>query len=336
MQNNDLEKDLIEKSVLIMKGVTSLQEINRILGIEDSTSEKWLELAEENIEPYKSYAEELKLFLEKNGLNYDSIVENDFKIFKDNELDFLLEDNYLFSLENTREDKISILKTRVHPENLRDSIENLKKQTSKLDDVFNLLMQLDESALIGLLDDGNFESKSKEEITDMIISDLRLKNIDKLIMNLESYLSDLNEFNITSQLSENNVLKSVDGDNVLKVVSEDNALEVVSEDNVLETVSDEKVLKAVSEGNVLEADDNKAIEDDLGNDSLNEGNFESFVDGMMNDFLNALKEGKSEEEAMDISGVNSITLMSWKIMAESGDETFKKFHDEYMNLMKNN
>ena len=318
MQNNDLEKDLIEKSVLIMKGVTSLQEINRILGIEDSTSEKWLELAEENIEPYKSYAEELKLFLEKNGLNYDSIVENDFKIFKDNELDFLLEDNYLFSLDNTREDKISILKTRVHPENLRDSIENLKKQTSKLDDVFNLLMQLDESALIGLLDDGNFESKSKEEITDMIISDLRLKNIDKLIMNLESYLSDLNEFNITSQLSENNVLKSVDGDNVLKVVSEDNALEVVSEDNV------------------LEADDNKAIEDDLGNDSLNEGNFESFVDGMMNDFLNALKEGKSEEEAMDISGVNSITLMSWKIMAESGDETFKKFHDEYMNLMKNN
>lgn len=309
MQNNDLEKDLIEKSVLIMKGVTSLQEINRILGIEDSTSEKWLELAEENIEPYKSYAEELKLFLEKNGLNYDSIVENDFKIFKDNELDFLLEDNYLFSLDNTREDKISILKTRVHPENLRDSIENLKKQTSKLDDVFNLLMQLDESALIGLLDDGNFESKSKEEITDMIISDLRLKNIDKLIMNLESYLSDLNEFNITSQLSENNVLKSVDGDNVLKVVSEDN---------------------------VLEADDNNAIEDDLGNDSLNEGNFESFVDGMMNDFLNALKEGKSEEEAMDISGVNSITLMSWKIMAESGDETFKKFHDEYMNLMKNN
>ncbi len=309
MQNNDLEKDLIEKSVLIMKGVTSLQEINRILGIEDSTSEKWLELAEENIEPYKSYAEELKLFLEKNGLNYDSIVENDFKIFKDNELDFLLEDNYLFSLENTREDKISILKTRVHPENLRDSIENLKKETSKLDDVFNLLMQLDESALIGLLDDGNFESKSKEEIADKIISDLHLKNIDKLIMNLESYLSDLNEFNITSQLSENNVLKSVDGDNVLKVVSEDN---------------------------VLEADDNKAIEDDLGNDSLNEGNFESFVDGMMNDFLNALKEGKSEEEAMDISGVNSITLMSWKIMAESGDETFKKFHDEYMNLMKNN
>lgn len=309
MQNNDLEKDLIEKSVLIMKGVTSLQEINRILGIEDSTSEKWLELAEENIEPYKSYAEELKLFLEKNGLNYDSIVENDFKIFKDNELDFLLEDNYLFSLENTREDKISILKTRVHPENLRDSIENLKKQTSKLDDVFNLLMQLDESALIGLLDDGNFESKSKEEIADKIISDLHLKNIDKLIMNLESYLSDLNEFNITSQLSENNVLKSVDGDNVLKVVSEDN---------------------------VLEADDNKSIEDDLGNDSLNEGNFESFVDGMMNDFLNALKEGKSEEEAMDISGVNSITLMSWKIMAESGDETFKKFHDEYMNLMKNN
>ena len=309
MQNNDLEKDLIEKSVLIMKGVTSLQEINRILGIEDSTSEKWLELAEENIEPYKSYAEELKLFLEKNGLNYDSIVENDFKIFKDNELDFLLEDNYLFSLDNTREDKISILKTRVHPENLRDSIENLKKQTSKLDDVFNLLMQLDESALIGLLDDGNFESKSKEEIADKIISDLHLKNIDKLIMNLESYLSDLNEFNITSQLSENNVLKSVDGDNVLKVVSEDN---------------------------VLEADDNKAIEDDLGNDSLNEGNFESFVDGMMNDFLNALKEGKSEEDAMDISGVNSITLMSWKIMAESGDETFKKFHDEYMNLMKNN
>ena len=327
MQNNDLEKDMIEKSVLIMKGVTSLQEINRILGIEDSTSEKWLELAEENIEPYKSYAEELKLFLEKNGLNYDSIVENDFKIFKDNELDFLLEDNYLFSLENTREDKISILKTRVHPENLRDSIENLKKETSKLDDVFNLLMQLDESALIGLLDDGNFESKSKEEIADKIISDLHLKNIDKLIMNLESYLSDLNEFNITSQLSENNVLKSVDGDNVLKVVSED---------NVLETVSDEKVLKAVSEDNVLEADDNKAIEDDLGNDSLNEGNFESFVDGMMNDFLNALKEGKSEEEAMDISGVNSITLMSWKIMAESGDETFKKFHDEYMNLMKNN
>lgn len=318
MQNNDLEKDLIEKSVLIMKGVTSLQEINRILGIEDSTSEKWLELAEENIEPYKSYAEELKLFLEKNGLNYDSIVENDFKIFKDNELDFLLEDNYLFSLENTREDKISILKTRVHPENLRDSIENLKKETSKLDDVFNLLMQLDESALIGLLDDGNFESKSKEEIADKIISDLHLKNIDKLIMNLESYLSDLNEFNITSQLSENNVLKSVDGNNVLKVVSEDNVLEVVSEDNV------------------LEADDNKAIEDDLGNDSLNESNFESFVDGMMNDFLNALKEGKSEEEAMDISGVNSITLMSWKIMAESGDETFKKFHDEYMNLMKNN
>ena len=318
MQNNDLEKDLIEKSVLIMKGVTSLQEINRILGIEDSTSEKWLELAEENIEPYKSYAKELELFLDNNRFNYDNIIENDFKIFKDNELDFLLEDNYLFSLENTREDKISILKTRVHPENLRDSIENLKKQTSKLDDVFNLLMQLDESALIGLLDDGNFESKSKEEIADKIISDLHLKNIDKLIMNLESYLSDLNEFNITSQLSENNVLKSVDGDNVLKVVSEDNVHEVVSEDNA------------------LEADDNKAIEDDLGNDSLNEGNFESFVDGMMNDFLNALKEGKSEEEAMDISGVNSITLMSWKIMAESGDETFKKFHDEYMNLMKNN
>lgn len=327
MQNNDLEKDMIEKSVLIMKGVTSLQEINRILGIEDSTSKKWLELAEENIEPYKSYAEELKLFLEKNGLNYDSIVENDFKIFKDNELDFLLEDNYLFSLENTREDKISILKTRVHPENLRDSIENLKKETSKLDDVFNLLMQLDESALIGLLDDGNFESKSKEEIADKIISNLRLKNIDKLIMNLESYLSDLNEFNITSQLSENNVLKSVDGDNILKSVDGDNVLKVVSEDNALEVVS---------EDNVLEADDNKAIEDDLGNDSLNEGNFESFVDGMMNDFLNALKEGKSEEEAMDISGVNSITLMSWKIMAESGDETFKKFHDEYMNLMKNN
>ena len=318
MQNNDLEKDLIEKSVLIMKGVTSVQEINWILGIDDSRSEKWLELAEENIEPYKSYAEELELFLDNNRFNYDNIIENDFKIFKDNELDFLLEDNYLFSLDNTREDKISILKTRVHPENLRDSIENLKKQTSKLDDVSNLLMQLDESALIGLLDDGNFESKSKEEIADKIISDLHLKNIDKLIMNLESYLSDLNEFNITSQLSENNVLKSVDGDNVLKVVSEDNALEVVSEDNV------------------LEADDNKAIEDDLGNDSLNEGNFESFVDGMMNDFLNALKEGKSEEEAMDISGVNSITLMSWKIMAESGDETFKKFHDEYMNLMKNN
>ena len=327
MQNNDLEKDLIEKSVLIMKGVTSLQEINRILGIEDSTSEKWLELAEETIEPYKSYAEELKMFLEKNRLNYDSIVENDFKIFKDNELDFLLEDNYLFSLENTREDKISILKTRVHPENLRDSIDNLKKETSKLDDVFNLLMQLDESTLIGLLDDGNFESKSKEELADKIISNLRLKNIDKLIMNLESYLSDLNEFNITSQLSENNVLKSVDGDNVLKSVDGD---------NVLEVVSDEKVLKAISEGNVPETDDNKAIEDDLGNDSLNEGNFESFVDGMMNDFLNALKEGKSEEEAMDISGVNSITLMSWKIMAESGDETFKKFHDEYMDLMKNN
>ena len=300
MQNNDLEKDLIEKSVLIMKGVTSLQEINRILGIEDSTSEKWLELAEENIEPYKRYAEELKLFLEKNGLNYDSIVENDFKIFKDNELDFLLEDNYLFSLDNTREDKISILKTRVHPENLRDSIENLKKQTSKLDDVFNLLMQLDESALIGLLDDGNFESKSKEEIADKIISDLHLKNIDKLIMNLESYLSDLNDINIQTPVSENN------------------GLEPVVEDNV------------------FEQDDNKSIGDDSDNDSLNEGNFESFVDGMMNDFLNALKEGKSEEEAMDISGVNSITLMSWKIMAESGDETFKKFHDEYMNLMKNN
>lgn len=300
MQNNDLEKDLIEKSVLIMKGVTSLQEINRILGIEDSTSEKWLELAEENIEPYKSYAEELKLFLEKNGLNYDSIVENDFKIFKDNELDFLLEDNYLFSLDNTREDKISILKTRVHPENLRDSIENLKKQTSKLDDVSNLLMQLDESTLIGLLDERNFESKSKEEITDMIISDLRLKNIDKLIMNLESYLSDLNDLNIQTPVSENN------------------GLEPVVEDNV------------------FEQDDNKSIGDDSDNDSLNEGNFESFVDGMMNDFLDALREGKSEEDAMDISGVNSITLMSWKIMAESGDETFKKFHDEYMNLMKNN
>lgn len=309
MQNNDLEKDLIEKSVLIMKGVTSVQEINWILGIDDSRSEKWLELAEENIEPYKSYAEELELFLDNNRFNYDNIIENDFKIFKDNELDFLLEDNYLFSLDNTREDKISILKTRVHPENLRDSIENLKKQTSKLDDVSNLLMQLDESALIGLLDDGNFESKSKEEIADKIISDLHLKNIDKLIMNLESYLSDLNEFNITSQLSENNVLKSVDGDNVLKVVSEDN---------------------------VLEADDNKSIGDDSDNDSLNEGDFESFVDGMMNDFLDALREGKSEEDAMDISGVNSITLMSWKIMAESGDETFKKFHDEYMNLMKNN
>ena len=300
MQNNDLEKDLIEKSVLIMKGVTSVQEINWILGIDDSRSEKWLALAEENIEPYKSYAEELKLFLEKNGLNHDSIVENDFKIFKDNELDFLLEDNYLFSLENTREDKISILKTRVHPENLRDSIENLKKQTSKLDDVFNLLMQLDESALIGLLDDGNFESKSKEEIADKIISDLHLKNIDKLIMNLESYLSDLNDLNIQTPVSENNGLESV------------------------------------VEDNVFEQDDNKSIGDDSDNDSLNEGNFESFVDGMMNDFLNALREGKSEEDAMDISGVNSITLMSWKIMAESGDETFKKFHDEYMNLMKNN
>lgn len=300
MQNNDLEKDLIEKSVLIMKGVTSLQEINRILGIEDSTSKKWLELAEENIEPYKSYAKELELFLDNNRFNYDNIIENDFKIFKDNELDFLLEDNYLFSLDNTREDKISILKTRVHPENLRDSIENLKKQTSKLDDVSNLLMQLDESTLIGLLDERNFESKSKEEITDMIISDLRLKNIDKLIMNLESYLSDLNDLNIQTPVSENN------------------GLEPVVEDNV------------------FEQDDNKSIGDDSDNDSLNEGNFESFVDGMMNDFLNALREGKSEEDAMDISGVNSITLMSWKIMAESGDETFKKFHDEYMNLMKNN
>jgi len=300
MQNNDLEKDLIEKSVLIMKGVTSLQEINRILGIEDSRSKKWLELAEENIEPYKSYAKELELFLDNNRFNYDNIIENDFKIFKDNELDFLLEDNYLFSLDNTREDKISILKTRVHPENLRDSIENLKKQTSKLDDVSNLLMQLDESTLIGLLDERNFESKSKEEITDMIISDLRLKNIDKLIMNLESYLSDLNDLNIQTPVSENN------------------GLEPVVEDNV------------------FEQDDNKSIGDDSDNDSLNEGNFESFVDGMMNDFLNALREGKSEEDAMDISGVNSITLMSWKIMAESGDETFKKFHDEYMNLMKNN
>ena len=300
MQNNDLEKDLIEKSVLIMKGVTSLQEINRILGIEDSRSKKWLELAEENIEPYKSYAKELELFLDNNRFNYDNIIENDFKIFKDNELDFLLEDNYLFSLDNTREDKISILKTRVHPENLRDSIENLKKQTSKLDDVSNLLMQLDESTLIGLLDERNFESKSKEEITDMIISDLRLKNIDKLIMNLESYLSDLNDLNIQTPVSENN------------------GLEPVVEDNV------------------FEQDDNKSIGDDSDNDSLNEGNFESFVDGMMNDFLNALREGKSEEDAMYISGVNSITLMSWKIMAESGDETFKKFHDEYMNLMKNN
>ncbi len=300
MQNNYLEKDLIEKSVLIMKGVTSVQEINWILGIDDSRSEKWLELAEENIEPYKSYAKELELFLDNNRFNYDSIIENDFKIFKDNELDFLLEDNYLFSLDNTREDKISILKTRVHPENLRDSIENLKKQTSKLDDVSNLLMQLDESTLIGLLDERNFESKSKEEITDMIISDLRLKNIDKLIMNLESYLSDLNDLNIQTPVSENN------------------GLEPVVEDNV------------------FEQDDNKSIGDDSDNDSLNEGNFESFVDGMMNDFLNALREGKSEEDAMDISGVNSITLMSWKIMAESGDETFKKFHDEYMNLMKNN
>lgn len=300
MQNNDLEKDLIEKSVLIMKGVTSVQEINWILGIDDSRSEKWLELAEENIEPYKSYAKELELFLDNNRFNYDSIIENDFKIFEDNELDFLLEDNYLFSLDNTREDKISILKTRVHPENLRDSIENLKKQTSKLDDVSNLLMQLDESTLIGLLDERNFESKSKEEITDMIISDLRLKNIDKLIMNLESYLSDLNDLNIQTPVSENN------------------GLEPVVEDNV------------------FEQDDNKSFGDDSDNDSLNEGNFESFVDGMMNDFLNALREGKSEEDAMDISGVNSITLMSWKIMAESGDETFKKFHDEYMNLMKNN
>ena len=188
----------------------------------------------------------------------------------------------------------------MHPENLRDSIENLKKQTSKLDDVSNLLMQLDESTLIGLLDERNFESKSKEEITDMIISDLRLKNIDKLIMNLESYLSDLNDLNIQTPVSENN------------------GLEPVVEDNV------------------FEQDDNKSIGDDSDNDSLNEGNFESFVDGMMNDFLNALREGKSEEDAMDISGVNSITLMSWKIMAESGDETFKKFHDEYMNLMKNN
>ena len=300
MQNNDLEKDLIEKSVLIMKGVTSVQEINWILGIDDSRSEKWLELAEENIEPYKSYAKELELFLDNNRFNYDSIIENDFKIFEDNELDFLLEDNYLFSLDNTREDKISILKTRVHPENLRDSIENLKKQTSKLDDVSNLLMQLDESTLIGLLDERNFESKSKEEITDMIISDLRLKNIDKLIMNLESYLSDLNDLNIQTPVSENN------------------GLEPVVEDNV------------------FEQDDNKSFGDDSDNDSLNEGNFESFVDGMMNDFLNALREGKSEEDAMEISGVNSITLMSWKIMAESGDETFKKFHDEYMNLMKNN
>ena len=318
MQNNDLEKDLIEKSVLIMKGVTSVQEINRILGIDDSRSEKWLELAKENIEPYNSYAKELERFLDRNRFNYESIIENDFKIFKDNELDFLLEDNYLFSLDNTREDKINILKTRGHPENLRDSIENLKKQTSKLDDVSNLLMQLDESTLIGLLDEKSFEGKSKEEIADRIISDLRLKNIDKLIINLERYLSDLNDSNISSPVSENNDLESVDEGNISDTVSEDNILDEVSEDNI------------------LEPDDNKSIEDDSYNDSLNGGNFESMVDGMMNDFLNALMEGKSEEEAMDISGVNSITLMSWKIMAESGDETFKKFHDEYMNLIKDN
>jgi len=106
--------------------------------------------------------------------------------------------------------------------------------------------------------------------------------------------------------------------------------------NIQTPVSENNGLEPVVEDNVFEQDDNKSIGDDSDNDSLNEGNFESFVDGMMNDFLNALREGKSEEDAMDISGVNSITLMSWKIMAESGDETFKKFHDEYMNLMKNN
>ena len=172
--------------------------------------------------------------------------------------------------------------------------------------------------MIGLLDEKSFEGKSKEEIADRIISDLRLKNIDKLIINLERYLSDLNDSNISSPVSENNDLESVDEGNISDTVSEDNILDEVSEDNI------------------LEPDDNKSIEDDSYNDSLNGGNFESMVDGMMNDFLNALMEGKSEEEAMDISGVNSITLMSWKIMAESGDETFKKFHDEYMNLIKDN
>lgn len=311
MQNNELEKDLIEKSVLIMKGVASAQEINRILGIADSTIEKWLELAKDDIEPYKSYAEELELFEEKNRFNYENIVKNDFDSFKDNELDFLLEDNYLFSLDNTREDKISILKTRVHPENMMDSLENLKKETSKLDEVSNLLMRLDDSTLIGLLDDRNFESNSKEEMVDKILYDLRLKNIDKLIMNLEGYLSDLNDFNISSSVIENGILEPLSENNVFEPVDGDNMIEPFGEDN-------------------------KVIEDDSSSDSLNNDNFESLVDGMMNDFLNALKDGKSEEEAMDISGVNSITLMSWKFMAESGDETFKKFHDEYMNLMKNN
>ena len=329
MQNNELEKDLIEKSVLIMKGVASAQEINRILGIADSTIEKWLELAKDDIEPYKSYAEELELFEEKNRFNYENIVKNDFDSFKDNELDFLLEDNYLFSLDNTREDKISILKTRVHPENMMDSLENLKKETSKLDEVSNLLMQLDDSTLIGLLDDRNFESNSKEEMVDKILYDLRLKNIDKLIMNLEGYLSDLNDFNISSSVIENGILEPVSENNIFEPVDGDNMIEPVSDNNVFEPVDGDNMIEPFGE-------DNKVIEDDSSSDSLNNDNFESLVDGMMNDFLNALKDGKSEEEAMDISGVNSITLMSWKFMAESGDETFKKFHDEYMNLMKNN
>lgn len=284
MKNNDLENDLIEKSILIMKGLTSVEQINDVLGIDDSTSMKWLELAKENIEPYKSYAHELELFEYRNRFEYEAIVKNDFKSFKDNELDFLLEDNYLFSLENTRADKISILKTRVHPENLRDSMENLANETSKLDGVFNLLIQLDRATLINLLDDEAYENASKEEIADKIISDIHIKNIDKLIMNLKSYLSDLDDFNIQAPVGEVDI-----------------------------PVEDDPIQK----------DDESSIDSD----------FVSFVDDMMDDFLNALRQGKTEEEAMDISGVNSITLMSWKVMAESGDENYKKFYDEYKNLI---
>ena len=307
MQNNELEIGLIEKSILIMKGVRSVEEINEILGIDDSTCRKWLELAKDDIEPYKSYAQELELFEGNNLFNYDKLVENDFKSFKDNELDFLLEDNYLFSLDNTREDKINILKTRVHPLSLRDSIENLNNETSKLDKVLYLLLQLDKNTLISLSDDEIHENESKEEIAEKIISDIHIKNIDKLIMNLESYLSDLNDFNVSAEAADKSSI-AFDSDNT----------STGFDDNI-------------SDISTPLYDENDSFDDEK---SVND-NFETFVDGMMDSFLIALKEGKSEEEAMDISGLNSITLMSWKIMAENGDENFKKFYDEYMKLTDN-
>ena len=315
MQNNELEIGLIEKSILIMKGVRSVGEINEILGIDDSTCRKWLELAKDDIEPYKSYAQELELFEGNNLFNYDKLVENDFKSFKDNELDFLLEDNYLFSLDNTREDKINILKTRVHPLSLRDSIENLNNETSKLDKVLYLLLQLDKNTLISLSDDEIHENESKEEIAEEIISDIHIKNIDKLIMNLESYLSDLNDFNVSAEAADKSSI-AFDSDNTS--TGSDSNISTGFYDNISD-------ISEPLDNENDSFDDEKSVND----------NFETFVDGMMDSFLIALKEGKSEEEAMDISGLNSITLMSWKLMAENGDENFKKFYDEYMSLTDN-